>query len=210
MIWWVQLLLGTRCDCGFQVKVTLRPTVSLPVGLGVRHPSGSRDQFSPSFFCIDNCGFLDVGRPLWWEGGSVIYLYNCFWALPEQSISGPCFLYKKQIYIAVCNRYMGLPRTSVLSIPILPLDVSELQLIRWHSTRRRCWCRRNSRQWLSLSAGNVMTDIHRAIITTNTMPSTPFCRWTEFEIDCDVSLEWPRVFLRIMAREPERRRLLGS
>jgi hypothetical protein len=26
-----------------------------------------------------------VGRPLW----AVIYSYNCFWALPEQSLSGP-------------------------------------------------------------------------------------------------------------------------
>jgi hypothetical protein len=29
----------------------------------------------PDFcFLFDNCGFLDVGRPLWWEEGSVIYL----------------------------------------------------------------------------------------------------------------------------------------
>jgi hypothetical protein len=41
------------------------------------------------FFCIDNCGFLDLGHPLWREDGSVIYSYNCFWALPEQSLSGP-------------------------------------------------------------------------------------------------------------------------
>jgi hypothetical protein len=27
-------------------------------------------------------------HPLWREEGSVIYLYNCFWALPEQSFSG--------------------------------------------------------------------------------------------------------------------------
>jgi hypothetical protein len=26
--------------------------------------------------------------PLWWEDESVIYLYNCFWALPEQSLLG--------------------------------------------------------------------------------------------------------------------------
>jgi hypothetical protein len=29
------------------------------------------------------------GRPLWREDGSVIYSYNCFWALPEHSLSGP-------------------------------------------------------------------------------------------------------------------------
>jgi hypothetical protein len=32
------------------------------------------------FFCIDSCGFLYVGRPLWREAVSVIYFYNCFWA----------------------------------------------------------------------------------------------------------------------------------
>jgi hypothetical protein len=33
-----------------QVRVTLRPTVSRPVRLGVRHPSGTRDQF---FFLLE-------------------------------------------------------------------------------------------------------------------------------------------------------------
>jgi hypothetical protein len=31
---------------------------------------------------------LDVGHPAWREDGYVIYLYNCLWALPEQSLSG--------------------------------------------------------------------------------------------------------------------------
>jgi hypothetical protein len=35
----------------------------------------------PDFcFLSDDCGFLDVGHPLWRKDGSVIYLYNCFWA----------------------------------------------------------------------------------------------------------------------------------
>jgi hypothetical protein len=43
----------------------------------------------PDFcFLSDDCGFLDVWRPLWREDGSVIYLYNCFWSLPEQSLLG--------------------------------------------------------------------------------------------------------------------------
>jgi hypothetical protein len=63
-----------------KVKVILRPTVSRPVCIGVRHPSGTREKFFTSFFCIDNCGYLAVGHPLWPEDGSVIYSYNCFWA----------------------------------------------------------------------------------------------------------------------------------
>jgi hypothetical protein len=58
-----------------QVQVNLQVTVSWPVCLGIGLPS-------------DDCGFLDVGRPLWREDGSVIYLYNCCWALPEQSLLG--------------------------------------------------------------------------------------------------------------------------
>jgi hypothetical protein len=33
--------------------------------------------------------FLMWGRTLWREDGSVIYSYNCFWALPEQSLLVP-------------------------------------------------------------------------------------------------------------------------
>jgi hypothetical protein len=29
-----------------------------------------------------------MGHPLWREDGSVIYLYNCFWVLPEHSLLG--------------------------------------------------------------------------------------------------------------------------
>jgi hypothetical protein len=35
----------------------------------------------------DTCGFVDVGRPLWPEDGSVVY--NCCWTSPAQSFSGP-------------------------------------------------------------------------------------------------------------------------
>jgi hypothetical protein len=44
----------------------------------------------PDFcFLSESCWFLDVGRPLWRGDGSIIYLYNCFWDLPEQSPSDP-------------------------------------------------------------------------------------------------------------------------
>jgi hypothetical protein len=49
-----------------KVKVILRPIVSRPVHPGVRHPSGTRDQFSPFSFLLflDSFGFVDVGRSL--------------------------------------------------------------------------------------------------------------------------------------------------
>jgi hypothetical protein len=34
----------------------------------------------------DSCGFVDVGRSLWREGGSVVY--NCYWPSTAQSFSG--------------------------------------------------------------------------------------------------------------------------
>jgi hypothetical protein len=54
--------------------------------LGVGLPSGAHDQI---LSLSDDCEFLDAGRPLWREHGPIIYLYNCFWALSEQSLCGP-------------------------------------------------------------------------------------------------------------------------
>jgi hypothetical protein len=68
-----------------EVEVNLWPTVCRPVCLGVRRPSVAHDQ---NFFRSDDCGFLDVGYPLWREDGSVIYSCSCFWAFPEQSLLG--------------------------------------------------------------------------------------------------------------------------
>jgi hypothetical protein len=36
---------------------------------------------------FDICEFVDLGRPLWREDGSVVY--NCCWPSPAQSFSGP-------------------------------------------------------------------------------------------------------------------------
>jgi hypothetical protein len=62
-----------------EAEVKLQPRVRGPVSLGVGLPSETYDQI---IFLSDNCGFLVVER-------SVIYSYNCFWALPEQSLWGP-------------------------------------------------------------------------------------------------------------------------
>jgi hypothetical protein len=45
-----------------------------------------------SDFCFlsDSCEFLNVGRPLWREDGSVIYSYKCFWALPRPKSHNSC------------------------------------------------------------------------------------------------------------------------
>jgi hypothetical protein len=45
--------------------------------------AGAQDQI----FVTVSCGFVDVGRPHWWEVWSVVY--NCCWLSPSQSFLGP-------------------------------------------------------------------------------------------------------------------------
>jgi hypothetical protein len=72
-----------------EVEIKLRPTVSRTVRLGVRHASGTRDQF---FFLLEIffrqlrvCYSL---APSLTRGRVCNLLYNYFWALHEQSLLG--------------------------------------------------------------------------------------------------------------------------
>jgi hypothetical protein len=72
-----------------EVEVNLQPTVSRPVCLGVSRPSGTCDQF---FFLLEiSFRQLRVSyfvAPSLTRGRVCNLLYNCFWALKEQSLLG--------------------------------------------------------------------------------------------------------------------------
>jgi hypothetical protein len=67
-----------------KVKVTLQPIVNWPLCLGFWYPSGTHDHI---LLLSDSYGFVDVGRPLWRQDGSVVN--SCCRTSPAQSSSGP-------------------------------------------------------------------------------------------------------------------------
>jgi hypothetical protein len=75
-----------RLSCGWVPKsnsVMLRPMVSRPVCVDVKHPPAAQHQI----FITVSCEFLDVGRYLWREDGSAVY--NCCWPSPGRQFSDP-------------------------------------------------------------------------------------------------------------------------
>jgi hypothetical protein len=81
----LQLRLTTNLQLKVKVKfkLILRPTVSRPVCLCIKHLSGGP---RPDFlFLSDSCMFVDVRRPRWQEERCVVS--NCCWPSPAQSFS---------------------------------------------------------------------------------------------------------------------------
>jgi hypothetical protein len=82
-----------------EVEVNLRPTVSRPVCLGVRRASGTCNQF---FFLLEI--FFGQLRVCYFVVPSLTrrracnLLYNCFWALPKQSLLGRSIAELKTIF----------------------------------------------------------------------------------------------------------------
>jgi hypothetical protein len=106
-------ILHTFLPSKVKVKVVLRPSVSRPVCLGVRQPTGTRDQFFfrlEIFFRQLRVGFFVVFRL---TSGSVFYC--CCWSSPEQWRSGLSPAGLKTIFC--CPNSWGYPNLQV-QVPV--------------------------------------------------------------------------------------------
>jgi hypothetical protein len=93
----ITLILLTQCICVFFVVPTINsdyfPKYSmlcndrLSVSQSVLVSSTHLVLKIAFLFLSDSCEFVDVGRPIWREDGSVVYC--CCWSLPAQLLSGP-------------------------------------------------------------------------------------------------------------------------
>jgi hypothetical protein len=87
-LWRIDPLQGNDLKYTFltrqSVSFTSRPTVSQPVYLGIKHPSGAYDQICITSRQLRVCWCV---ASLWREDGTLVY--NCCWPSPAQSFSGP-------------------------------------------------------------------------------------------------------------------------
>jgi hypothetical protein len=104
----------------------LLPTVSRPVCLSVKHPSGAYDQIC---IAVRRGGFVNVGRSLWRENGSAVH--NCCWSSAAQSFSVPSPV--GLVIIFYCLRFETPPTWRARSPYLYPPGIG------WPSFTPRYW-----------------------------------------------------------------------
>jgi hypothetical protein len=197
------------------VEVTLRPAVSRPDCLGVRRPSGTRNQFyfllEISFRQLRVCNFV---APSLTKGWVCNLLYNYFWALPEQSHLGPSLAELTAIFYCLTRLHTGKLHSLVL-LPLvimfgrtqqisqfLPIVVTTLVLLRSNVLLAPVLLRSNVLLTPLLLRSNVLLAsvllrsnvllapvlLHsNVLLVTMEMKSTSRCIATDI---CRISLKW--------------------
>jgi hypothetical protein len=67
-------------------------------------------------YLCDSYGLVLVGRPLWWEDGSVFYI--CCWPLPAQSFFGPSPLGLETIFYCLTFETSSPPTTRRVTVEV--------------------------------------------------------------------------------------------